>query len=127
MTNLKTLTAAIALATFGFATSAAVAQEGTDPAQQYGQPEQQASTPIADADLEKFVEAEAKVADIRDEFTQKLNEASDQEEAQALQLEAQEKMMEAVSDVGIEVPVYNEIATRIQTDPELQQRAQQFN
>lgn len=124
MTNLKTLTAAICVATFGFATSAAVAQEGA-PAQ--APMEQQAAAPISDADLEKFVEAESKVAEIRDEFTQKLNEAEDQEQAQALQLEAQEKMMEAVGEVGIEVPVYNEIATRIQSDPELQQRAQQYN
>lgn len=126
MTNLKTLTAAICFATFGFATTAAVAQEGA-PAQQPSAPQQQAATQISDADLEKFVEAESKVSEIRDEFTQKLNDAEDQDKAQELQLEAQEKMMEAVSEVGIEVPVYNEIATRIQSDPELQQRAEAFN
>ncbi|PCC97515.1 DUF4168 domain-containing protein [Halopseudomonas pelagia] len=124
MTNLKTLTAAICFATFGFATTAAVAQEGA-PAQPPAA--QQAAAPISDADLEKFVEAEEKVAEIREEFTQKLNDAEDQEQAQSLQLEAQEKMMEAVGEVGIEVPVYNQIATRIQSDPELQQRAQEFN
>ncbi|MFO7703629.1 MAG: DUF4168 domain-containing protein [Halopseudomonas sp.] len=126
MTNLKTLTAAICFATFGFATTAAVAQEGA-PAQQPAAPQQQAAAQISDADLEKFVEAEGKVSEIRDEFTQKLNDAEDQDQAQELQLEAQEKMMEAVSEVGIEVPVYNEIATRIQSDPELQQRAEAFN
>ncbi|MBQ0744306.1 MAG: DUF4168 domain-containing protein [Pseudomonas sp.] len=124
MTTLKTLTAAICFATFGFATTAAVAQEGA-PAQPPAA--QQAAAPISDTDLEKFVEAEEKVAEIREEFTQKLNDAKDQEQAQSLQLEAQEKMMEAVGEVGIEVPVYNQIATRIQSDPELQQRAQEFN
>lgn len=126
MTNLKTLTAAICFATFGFATSAVVAQESA-PAQQPPATQQQAAKQISDADLEKFVEAEEKVSEIRDEFTQKLNDAEDQDQAQELQLEAQEKMMQAVSDVGIEVPVYNEIATRIQSDPELQQRAKEFN
>lgn len=126
MTNLKTLTAAICFATFGFATTAAVAQEGA-PAQQPSATQEQPAAQISDADLEKFVEAETKVSEIRDEFTQKLNDAEDQDQAQELQLEAQEKMMEAVSDVGIEVPVYNEIATRIQSDPELQQRAEAFN
>lgn len=124
MTNLKILTTAICFATLGFVTTAAVAQEGA-PTQQPAT--QQAAAPISDADLEKFVEAEEKVAEIRSEFTQKLNDAEDQSQAQSLQLEAQEKMMEAVSDVGIEVPVYNEIATRIQSDPELKQRAQQYN
>ena len=42
----------------------------------------------------------------------------------SLQLEAQEKMVEAVQDADLDVPTYNEIATRMQTDPELQQRVE---
>ncbi|WP_193074749.1 DUF4168 domain-containing protein [Pseudomonas sp. FME51] len=124
MNNLKTLTAAIAFATFGIGAPAAMAQAGgTAPAQQYeqGQP---AAAPISEENLKKFVEADADVAELRDEFSEKLSKAEDQEEAQKLQLEAQEKMVEAVQDSDLDVPTYNEIATRMQTDPELQQRAQ---
>ena len=124
MNNLKTLTAAIAFATFGIGAPAAMAQAGgAAPAQQYeqGQP---AAAPISEENLKKFVEADADVAELRDEFSEKLSKAEDQEEAQKLQLEAQEKMVEAVQDSDLDVPTYNEIATRMQTDPELQQRAE---
>lgn len=124
MNNLKTLTAAIAFATFGIGAPAAMAQaQGAAPAPQYeqGQP---AAAPISEENLKKFVEADADVAELRDEFSEKLSKAEDQEEAQKLQLEAQEKMVEAVQDSDLDVPTYNEIATRMQTDPELQQRAE---
>lgn len=128
MTTLKKLTIAMGFASFAIAAPMAMAQ-AQDPAagQQYGQPEQQAAAPVSDADLEKFVSAESKVNEIRDDFSQRLGQVDNQEEAQSLQLEAQEKMVEAVQDEGLDVGRYNEIATRIQTDPELQQRAQQHN
>ncbi|TVP93548.1 MAG: DUF4168 domain-containing protein [Pseudomonadaceae bacterium] len=132
MTNLKTLTAAVALATFGMASTAAMAQAqdpAQDPAQQqYGAPEQQAAAaPVSDEDLQKFVDAANEVSEIRDEFTGRLEGVESQEDAQALQLEAQEKMVEAVEESGIDVTQYNEIATRLQADPELQERAEAMN
>ncbi|GGC98748.1 DUF4168 domain-containing protein [Halopseudomonas salina] len=141
MNNLKTLAAAICLTAFGAAAPSVMAQatgaQQGQPAQQNqtqqgmasqpGMAGQQAATEISDADLEKFVEASDKVFEIRDEFTEKLNGVDDPQQAQSLQMEAQEEMMEAVTDTGIEVPVYNEIATRLQTDTDLQERAQQFN
>lgn len=123
MNNLKTLTAAVAFATFGLGAPAVMAQAEGAPQQQYqqGQP---AAAPISDDNLKKFVEADKDVAELRDEFSEKLSKAEDQEEAQKLQLEAQEKMVEAVQDADLDVATYNEIATRMQTDPELQQRAE---
>lgn len=133
MTNLKTLAAAICLTAFGAAAPGVMAQATGAPQGQAAQGQQampgqkQPAGPISDADLKKFVEASGKVFEIRDEFTEKLSDVKDPQKAQALQLEAQEQMMEAVNDTGIEVPVYNEIATRLQADTELQQRAEQFN
>ena len=126
MTKLKTLTAAITFATFGFATSAAMAQ-APDAAQQGGAPSQQfeqgqQTGPVTDADLNKFVKANAAVSDIRNEFTEKLNQESDQEKAQQLQMQAQEKMLQAVQDHDMDALTYNAIAARIQTDTELQER-----
>lgn len=163
MTTLKTLTAAVAFATFGLTAPAALAQSSTtsapptqqqgttgsmggDMAQQQGTTgsmgsdmgQQQGatgsmgatSTPTArlsDEELEKFASAESKVSEIRDEFSEKLADADSQEKAQSLQLEAQEKMVEAVREEGLEIPTYNEIAVRMQSDPQLQQRISSMN
>ena len=138
MNNLKTLAAAVCLTAFGAAAPSVMAQatgaQQGQPAQaqqgmsgQQGMTAQQPATRITDDDLEKFVDASDKVFEIRDEFTEKLNGVEDPQEAQSLQMQAQQEMMEAVSDSGIEVQKYNEIATRLQTDTQLQKRAQQFN
>lgn len=119
MNNLKTLTAAIAFATFSLGATSVMAQpEGAAPAQQ------QQAAPVSDGDLKKFVDASEDVAKIRDEFSQKLNNADDQEKAQQLQQEAQDKMLDAVQKSGLDAMKYNEIATQIQADPQLQQRAE---
>ena len=128
MNKLKTLTAAITFATFGMAANAAMAQApAAAPAQQGGAPAQQfeqgqQAGPITDGDLKKFVKANEDVAKVRDEFTQKLNEENDQQKAQQLQMQAQEKMLEAVKDNNMDALTYNAIAARIQTDTELQER-----
>lgn len=142
MNNLKTLAAAVCLTAFGAAAPAVMAQatgaqqgqpaQAQQPQGQQGMTGQQGmaqqpATEISDGDLEKFVDASDKVFEIRDEFTEKLNDVEDPQKAQSLQMEAQQEMMEAVTDSGIEVQKYNEIATRLQTDTELQQRAQEFN
>ena len=130
MNKLKTLTAAITFATFGMGASAAMAQapeaapapataqQGAAPA-----PQGQQAGPVSDGDLQSFVKANQDVSKVRDEFTQKLNEESDQEKAQQLQMQAQEKMLEAVKSNDMDALTYNAIASRIQTDTELQERA----
>ena len=126
MNKLKTLTAAITFATFGMAASAAMAQApqaAPQAAQQGAAPAQgQQAGPVSDSDLKSFVKANEDVAKVRDEFTQKLSEESDQEKAQQLQMQAQEKMLEAVKDNDMDALTYNAIAARIQTDTELQER-----
>lgn len=130
MNKLKTLTAAITFATFGLGASAAMAQApeaATTPQQQQAAPGQQfepgqQAGPVSDGDLKNFVKANEDVAKVRDEFTQKLNEESDQQKAQQLQMQAQEKMLEAVKDNDMDALTYNAIAARIQTDTELQER-----
>lgn len=126
MTKLKTLTTAIAFATFGMTATAAMAQQA--PAPQTSAPAQQleqgqAAAPVTDGELKKFVKANEEVAQIRDEFSQKLNQEQDQQKAQELQMQAQEEMIKAVEKHDLDAPTYNAIAARLQTDPELQDRA----
>lgn len=132
MNTLKTLTAAVALAAIGATAPAAFAQATGGAAQgaPQGAPAGQmggAQAEISEDDLQKFAEADSAVSEIRDDFSQRLSKAENQEEAQSLQMEAQEKMVEAVQSEGLEIPKYNEIATRMQSDPELQQRVQSMN
>ena len=127
MNKLKTLTAALTLATFGFGASSALAEAptaGAAPQQQAAPaPQGQQAGPVSDGDLKNFVKANQDITKVRDEFTQKLNEESDQAKAQQLQMQAQEKMLEAVQDNDMDALTYNAIAARIQTDTELQARA----
>ncbi|QJD58799.1 DUF4168 domain-containing protein [Pseudomonas sp. gcc21] len=136
MNTLKTLAAAVALAALGATAPAAFAQatggtpQGATQGAQQGAPAGQmggAQTEISEEDLQKFSKADSAVGEIRDDFSQRLSQAENQEEAQSLQMEAQEKMVEAVQSEGLEIPKYNEIATRMQSDPELQQRVQSMN
>ena len=128
MNKLKTLTAAITFATFGMGATAVMAQApASAPTQQDGASAQpfeqgQQAGPITDGDLKKFVAANQDVAKVRDEFTQKLNEETDQEKAQQLQMQAQEKMLDIVKDHNLDALTYNAIASRIQTDTKLQER-----
>ena len=129
MTNLKKLTAALCVVTLSAGVPFSVAQStGGSAGQQYGAPSAAAAAaPVTDEDLEKFVTAEKKVNEIRQELTEELSNAGDQQEAQQMQLDAQEEMVEAIQDEEMDIPRYNEIASRMQTDMELRQRAQQVN
>ena len=99
-------------------------QEGAPPAgqQQPGAPEQ-AEQPSFDEDtLKQFAGAYSEVQDIRDDYMAKIQEADDAETAQELQQEAQSKMVDAVTEAGVEVTEYNEIAMRMGQDQEFAQR-----
>lgn len=96
------------------------------PQQQPQQPQQQPAQPAQpsfdEATLERFAGAWNEVQDIRDQYMGEIQAADDAEEAQALQQQAQEKMVDAVTEAGVEVSEYNEIATRMGQDPEFAER-----
>src|SRR5690606_17371256 len=123
MKALKTLTPAIPLAAVGTAALAAL-PHAAGAAQREYQQGQAAAAPLSADTRQAFGEAAQDGADVRDDCAEMLSKPDTQEDAQKLQLEAQEKMVEAVQDADLDVATYNEIATRIQTDPELQQRAE---
>lgn len=92
-------------------------QQPTQPAQ----PQQPARPDFDEATLERFAGAWNEVQGIRDEYMGEIQAAGDAEQAQALQQEAQEKMVAAVTDAGVEVSEYNAIATHMGQDPEFAQ------
>ena len=49
--------------------------------------------------------------EVREEYIQKIEAADSQQKAQELQMEANDKMVSVIEDVGIDIPTYNSIAT----------------
>ncbi|SEQ29942.1 protein of unknown function [Ectothiorhodospira magna] len=116
------LTAALLLG----AGSHAVAQqqEGNFGAQPPGM-EQQGVT-VDPHTLDRFVDAFVAVQHIRDDFAHQLQDVNDEAQAQALQQEAQEEMINAVRDEGMSVEEYNQVAMTLQSDPAMLQQVQEM-
>ncbi|MCC5888033.1 MAG: DUF4168 domain-containing protein [Gammaproteobacteria bacterium] len=94
--------------------------EAQQPAQP-AEPQQPARPDFDEETLERFAGAWNEVQGIRDDYMGEIQAAGDAEQAQALQQEAQEKMVAAVTDAGVEVSEYNAIATHMGQDPEFAQ------
>jgi len=119
---------AAALLSAGLMSAAAHAQQ--DPAQQdpAAAPEQpQAAAPatdFSDDQLEQFAEASQEIVVISQEYTERMHAAEDEASQQEVQMEANDKMVEAVEDNGLDVDTFNAIGQAVQQDPELMQRVQ---
>lgn len=113
---------ALAAVAFGLVfTGNTLAQEeesGYGEAQQAPAPE----VDVSDEQLQQFVDAQGAISGIQQDFAGRLEGVEDPEEAQKLQGEANEAMVEAVEAAGLSVDQFNEIAMAIQGNPELQQR-----
>lgn len=85
-------------------------------------------SPAADLDpdtVDEFVVAYKAVADIREEFSERIQQSGDREDAQALQREAQVEMIEAVEETGLDVDTYNSISRIMSQDPQFAQQVMQ--
>lgn len=107
------------------AAPAAFAQgQAQDPAQQQGNPtagaEQGAS--FDDAELRQFVDAQSGINEIRDEYMAKIEDANSQEQAQELQMEANDQMVSVIEEAGLDIPTYNAIATAYNSEPQVRDR-----
>ncbi|MGD7034438.1 DUF4168 domain-containing protein [Methylotuvimicrobium buryatense] len=69
--------------------------------------------------LEKFNQAHSALLSIRQEFSQELSTVTNQQEAEAIQMKAQEKMIEAVEETGLSIEQYGEVIAMLQNNPEL--------
>lgn len=100
----------------------AMAQQQQQGAPQEGMQQQEMDMDFSDADLEKFVQVQPALEEIREDFTQRLEAADDQEAANQLQQEAGQLMVEAVEQEGLDVDTYNNIAMALQSNEELRER-----
>lgn len=106
---------------------AATAQAQQDSAANSEQP--QATAPaqdFSDQQLQQFADASQEIAVISQEYTQQLQSAEDEQAQQDVRQEANDEMVKAVQNSGLEVDTFNAIGQAIQQDPELMQRVQEM-
>ena len=106
------------------------AQQGQPPAQQapQGQPNPALgdASDITEQEVQKFADAQGKVEQIKGQYQGKVKAAAeDPEKAMEVQREAQQEMVKAVKDTGLDVRKYNQIAQLAQYDTDLRERIQE--
>ncbi|TDX26070.1 uncharacterized protein DUF4168 [Modicisalibacter xianhensis] len=117
-----------ALLSAGMMSMPAMAQQ--DSATQQGGATQQgqaANQNFTDQQLQQFADASQEIAQVSQDYTQRLQEAQgDQAKQQEIRMEANDKMVSIVEESGLDVETFNAIGQAIQQDPELMKRVQQM-
>ena len=126
MFDLKKLIAAVSLVTLGLSASAVMAQDGAPQQTNTAPAQQQEQATVSDTELRQFMNASVEVSKIREDYTERFNNAKDEPIAQQLQQEAQDTMLAAVEASGLDATSYNELSERIQASPGLQARLQKM-
>ncbi|MFO7763483.1 MAG: DUF4168 domain-containing protein [Wenzhouxiangellaceae bacterium] len=116
MRNFKLFTTALFAAALAFSTAGLAQQQQAAPT----------DVDVSDAELQSFAEARTAITEIQQDYSDRLQNADDPEKANELQQEANEEMIGAVEDTGLDVESFNTIAMAVQNDPELQQKLQQL-
>lgn len=97
----------------------AIAQQGQQQRKQPGVAESQQE--ISDADLEKAAEAYGEIHKIAKKVRESLQQAETPTERQELQKAANEKMVKAVNEAGIDVAKYNHIMQQVRENDEVKE------
>lgn len=110
----------------GATTVTAQGQPQQPPAQQQAPAQTQApAMDVSEGQVESFVDAYMAVQGINQEYTQKLQNVEDPEKATKMQQEAQTKMQEAVSESGLSISEYQQIAQAAGQDQELRSQIEE--
>lgn len=125
MQRLTTLFASALLVT-GLMSATVSAQDTNGSTQDPMATQQAPAQDFSDDQLEQFASASQQIAQVSQEYTQRLQEAGDEEAQQAVRAEANEKMVNIVEDSGMDVETFNAIGQAIQQDPEMMQRVQEM-
>lgn len=124
MNKLTPLLASLLLA---FGLSGAALAQNAAPAQDAAATQGAAAAPAAsfsDEEVKKFAEVQPTIETIRAEYSQRLLDVNDPEEAASLQTEAVDRMVETVNAIDLPVETYNSIAIALQSDNELRMRVE---
>lgn len=125
--NTSRFLAPVALAIALGASGTAVAQQQSGAQGGGGQGGMQQQAPdidVSDDQVESFAEAQARVAEIGEKWTPRMQEAESSEDVQKAREQAQQEMVIAVENAGLSVQEYNQIARAAQADEELREKIQ---
>ncbi|KFF47644.1 hypothetical protein GY26_19130 [Gammaproteobacteria bacterium MFB021] len=111
---------AAAMMTTGLASAPVMAQDTADSAAKTQAPAKN----FSDAQLQHFADASQQIASISQDYTEQLQNASDEGQQQKIRQQANDEMVEAVKDNEMSVEQFNAIGQAIQQDPQLMQRVQ---
>ncbi|AYF34240.1 DUF4168 domain-containing protein [Halomonas sp. XH26] len=125
MQRMTALFSAALLAT-GLLAGTAHAQQSEESAQDTMATQQAPTQDFSDEQLQQFADASQEIAVISQEYTQRLQEAEDENTQQEVRAEANDRMIEVVEDSGLDVDTFNAIGQSIQQDPEMMQRVQEM-
>ncbi len=81
----------------------------------------EAQQEISDADLDNAARAYAQMQTIRGEFQQSVQQTEDQKERQQLQTQANEQLILAIEQTGLDVDTFNHIMAQVQSDEQLRE------
>lgn len=121
---MKTLMTSIAVSMALLAAGPAMAESTQNQNQGYQNPSATGTqkTDYSDAQLKKFVKVQEDISDIREQYIPQIEKANDENKAQELQMEANDKMVTAIQDKGLDIPTYNAIATAYNSEPKVRNR-----
>lgn len=77
---------------------------------------------FSDQDLENFVSVQKKINSVRDEYITKIEAADSKEKARELQMEGNERMVNAIEGASIDFETYQAIAEAYEKDPSVRDR-----
>lgn len=99
-------------------------EEAAEPPEEEAEPMEQEHQPVEvdDDKVEAFARAYLALTEVREDYSERLQDTEDSEEIQSLQHEASDAMAEAIEDAGLEVDEYQEIAAAMSADPELRDK-----
>lgn len=123
---MKSLITSIALSTALLAAGPALAENTQTQNQGYENPAATGTqkTNYSDDELKKFVKVQQDISSIRQEYIPKIEKTDDQSKAKQLQMEANDKMVAAIQDKGLDIPTYNAIATAYNSEPKVRNRVE---
>lgn len=135
MLRITTLVSATLIG-IGLMGSVAQAQESTASATTQAQLETQAqaetqlgaqasANQFTDEQLQQFANAGQQASSVSQQYSQRLEQAEGEAAKQAVRAEANDKLLEAVQNSGLDIETFNAIGLAVQSDPELAQRVQQ--
>lgn len=119
--NARLVSASLAAILMAAGASQVSAQQANQAPATQAAPAIQASE-ISDKKLEKFADSLGEIMEIRQDFTAKLEKTGDPSEAQQLQQQANEKMMNTVVENDLSIEEYNAINQAVQNDPKLRDK-----